>query len=45
MISLDKAQRVQFLKQSYENYVALAKYIQYISNLDIKFKGTYAKEL
>lgn len=45
MMSLDKGQRVQFLKQSYENYSALAKYIQYVSNLDIKFKAAYVKEL
>ncbi len=45
MISLDKAQRVQFLKQSYENYSALAKFIQSVSNLDIKLRNAYVKEL
>jgi hypothetical protein len=45
MISLDKSQRVQFLKQSYENYSALAKFIQSVSNLDIKLKNAYVKEL
>ena len=45
MFSLDKSQRVKFLKESYEQYSDLSKYIQKISTSDTKFKTVYSKEL
>ncbi len=45
MMSTEKTQRVKFLKDSYEQYSDLAKYIQKVSSSDPQFKGVYAKEL
>ncbi len=45
MMSTEKTQRVKFLKDSYEQYSDLAKFIQKVSSSDPQFKGVYAKEL
>jgi hypothetical protein len=45
-MSLDKSLRVKYLKESYDNYSALYKYIETVSVQDNKkFAGVYDQEL
>jgi hypothetical protein len=45
-MSLDKSLRVKYLKESYDNYTALHKYIETVSTQDNKkFAGVYDQEL
>lgn len=45
MMSQEKTQRVKYLKESYEHYTDLYKYIQKVSSSDPKFNGVYKKEM